>query len=126
MCAALEKILGLIDSDVKKGLRPTQGWTAKQYAATVRALLKSPYNAVSEDALVGICGGGDAGMRVVQAMVKSNLLAYRPLSEWARDIDRGAFSQGGRVVLTATSAAHLQCMRQLRLPFDLGSLLGLE
>ena len=102
---------------VKSGLEPQDddGWTPAQYAAAVRLLLASPARAVPADVVKAKFGGGGEGKRVLQAMVRANLLSYRPFSYWARDLDRSAF-QGCDVVITAPTPAHLACMRQLTLP----------
>ncbi len=60
-------------------------------------------------------GGGAAGEEVLQAMVRANLFAYRPVSSWAQDNDNSAFKDDD-VLITAPTPADLACMRGLKLP----------
>ena len=102
---------------VNSGLAPPKGagWTPQQYALAMRSILAAPANAVPIAMLEAAFGGGTAGREVVQAMVRANLLAYRPRSAWARDISKAVF-QGDRAVVAAPTPAHLACMEELELP----------
>ncbi len=118
MCsAALEDIKKTAYDTVNTGLepQPNDGWTPAQYATAVRSILAAPANAVSAGALKAQFGGGSAGKQVLQAMVRANLLAYRPRSVWARDIPRSTFGKD-LVVITAPTPADLAYMRELDLP----------
>ncbi|KAK9820192.1 hypothetical protein WJX72_007329 [[Myrmecia] bisecta] len=63
-----------------------------------------------------IDAGFTAQQQVLQAMVRENLLAYRPYSTWAIDIHTDAFGPKRKEVVTAPTPAHLHCMRELELP----------
>ncbi|KAK9829427.1 hypothetical protein WJX72_005786 [[Myrmecia] bisecta] len=63
-----------------------------------------------------IDAGFTAQQQVLQAMVRENLLAYRPYSTWATDIEVDAFGPKRREVVTPPTPAHLHCMRELELP----------
>lgn len=55
------------------------------------------------------------GKKALDAMVQANLLALRPYSFWAADIDVEAFGPRQRfTVVTAPSALHLYLMEQER------------
>ena len=122
--ADLQDILKMFRSHVKRGLTPGReaGWTGQQYAAAVRAITAGAPNAVPASVLEEECGGGDAGWQVLQAMVRADLVAYRPYSQWARDLPVDAFRAGAgpdaklTEVVTAPTPAHLHCMRELTLP----------
>ncbi len=122
--AALQDTLGTVRPSVQRGLEPKSeaGWTAQQYAAAVRAITASPPYAVLDSVLVAQFGGGSAGREVLQAMVREDLVACRPYSDWARDLPEEAFcASDGPVlmledVVTAPTPAHLYCMRELTLP----------
>ncbi len=55
-------------------------------------------------------------------MVREDLVAYRPYSDWARDLPVEAFRASDGpvhrldVVVTAPTPAYLHCMRELTLP----------
>ena len=118
MCfAALRYIKNTVSNSVHSGLRPQprDGWTPAQYATAVRSIIAAPANAVSARALMDKFGSGGAGRQVLQAMVRADLLAYRPKSDWARDIPSSAFEEDFFVV-TAPSPAELACMREVKLP----------
>ncbi|BDA41349.1 Uncharacterized ATP-binding protein MJ1659 at C-terminar half [Coccomyxa sp. Obi] len=114
---ALQGIIRKVRRSVKRGLKPKgeDGWTEAQYVTAAQSILAAQQNAVSADVLEAEFGGGAAGDMVLQAMVRANLLAYRPPSPWARDIDISAFKDD-EVVITAPTPAHLACMRELELP----------
>ena len=119
MCsAALTKIIKIVHRSVRLGLKPSAdaGFTAQQYATAVKAITTAPAHAVLAEVLQKLLGGGTAGKEVLQAMVRDNLVAYRPYSDWAMDIDMDAFGPQRREVVTAPTPAHLFCMRQLNLP----------
>ena len=122
--AALVDILKLVGPSVQRGLEPgpEAGWTAEQYGVAVRAITAGAPYAVLASELEAEFGGGYAGSQVLQAMARENLVAYRPYSDWARDLPAGVFraSDGPDpelgVVVTALTPAHLHCMRELTLP----------
>ncbi len=107
----------MVYASVNGGLEPDDkdGWTQAQYATAVRRILAAPANAASACALKAQFGGGGAGKEVLQAMVRANLLAYRPASSWARDIERSAFGKD-MLLVTAPTPADIACMRELELP----------
>eukprot|EP00882_Tetradesmus_deserticola_P018351 GHRQ01019711.1.p1 GENE.GHRQ01019711.1~~GHRQ01019711.1.p1 ORF type:complete len:274 (+),score=89.16 GHRQ01019711.1:126-824(+) len=89
---------------------PDAGYTAADYATAVNAILESPYNAVLKQRLMAVLG-----KRPLEAMVRANLLALRPYSSWATDIDVAAFGPRLRsTVVTALTALHLFLMREER------------
>ena len=122
--SALQGILTRVRPGVERGLTPGReaGWTFQQYAAVVRAITACAPYAVLASVLEEECGGGDAGRQVLQAMVREDLVAYRPYSEWARDLPEEAFCASDGpfaeldVVVMAPTPAHLYCMRKLTLP----------
>ena len=122
--AALRDVLRTVQRSVQRGLepKPEDGWTVQQYAAAVRAITAGPPYAVLASVLVAQYGGGSAGREVLQAMVREDLVSYRPYSDWARDLPVEAFcaSDGPdrmlEEVVTAPTPAHLYCMRKLTLP----------
>ena len=124
MHAALEEVLQTARPSVQRGLKPgpEAGWTVQQYAETVRAITAGASYAVLASVLEAQFGGGSAGRQVLQAMVRNDLVAYRPYSSWARDLPVGAFRASDRPnpeleeVVTAPSPAHLHCMQKLMLP----------
>ena len=85
--------------------------TTQQYVSVMEQLLAASYHAVSADDLIEALG--DDGEAALEAMVKENLLGYRPESSWARDVPVGAFDALSSNLVTAPSAAHLHCMRLL-------------
>jgi hypothetical protein len=93
--------------------KPGAGYTAADYAAAVKAILDSPYKAVNKKRLEAALGSQPGvALEVLEAMVQANLLALRPYSPWARDIDPEAFGPGRRsMVVTAPSALHLYLMQ---------------
>ena len=123
--AALQDTLGTVRPSVQSGLEPESeaGWTAQQYAAAVRAITAGPPHAVLASELVAQFGGRSSGRQVLEMMVREDLVFCRPYSEWARDLPEEAFraSDGPvhrlEVVVTAPTAAHLYCMRELTLPY---------
>ena len=100
---------------VRSGLKPSAGagWTAEQYAAVLDKLAVEPH-AVLASELEAEFGGGDVGAQVLQALVRQDLVAYRPYSRWARDIAVDAFGAKLAEVVTAPTPAHLYCMQELR------------
>lgn len=118
MCsAALKSVTKTVCETVRDGLDPVaeDGWTQAQYATAVRQILAGPENAVPAAVLRAKLGSEGAGKKVLQAMVRADLLTYRPYSSWARDISQSAFKQDGPVI-TAPTPAHLACMHRLELP----------
>ncbi len=103
---------------IQRGLNPgpKAGWNASQYCVALRAL-----SAVLASELEAEYGGGYAGSQVLQAMAREGLVAYRPYSQWARDLPAGVFrASDGPVpklwmVVTAPTPAQLHCMRELTL-----------
>jgi hypothetical protein len=94
------------------------GWLfAAEYAVAVNAILSSPYKAVALDSLIALMGSQQPRV-AVEAMVKANLLALRPYSEWAKDVDAAAFGPlqkstvvtAPSTVVTAPSAVELYLM----------------
>ena len=124
MHAALEEVLQTARPSVERGLKPgpEAGWTVQQYAETVRAITAGAPYAVLASVLEAQFGGGFAGRQILQAMVRNDLVAYRPYSNWARDLPVEAFRASDRPnvkleeVVTAPSPATLYCMRELTLP----------
>ena len=114
-CAALARIISPLYPKVRSGLSPSKdaGWTRQQYTDAVRNILAAPANAVPAAALEHALGEGAAGRQALQAMVRADLLVYRPQSRWAQDIDESAFPYYGMVV-TAPTPAHVACMRRLK------------
>ncbi|KAF6263071.1 hypothetical protein COO60DRAFT_1635487 [Scenedesmus sp. NREL 46B-D3] len=97
---AVHEPLSQVTKDVwrsmKPGYRPAPdaGYTAADYATAVDAILKSPYKAVNDEA---------------------NLLALRPYSPWAADIDAAAFGPKRRfTMVTAPPPLHLFLMKEER------------
>ena len=113
--AALEGIIQTVRPGVCSGLEPSAGagWTAEQYAAVLEKLAVEPH-AVLASELEAEFGGGYVGDQVLQAMVRQDLVAYRPHSYWARDIAEEAFGADLEEVVTAPTPAHLYCMQELR------------
>ena len=122
--AALVGIRKSVMPSVERGLEPgpEAGWTAEQYGAAVRAITAGAPYAVLAKELQAQLGKRYKGRQVLQAMVRANLVAYRPYSCWARDLPAGVFSASDSlgtepgVVVTAPTPAHLHCMRKLTLP----------
>ena len=113
--AALEGVIQTVRPGVCRGLEPSAGagWTAEQYAAVLEKLAVEPH-AVLASELEAEFGGGYVGDQVLQAMVRQDLVAYRPYSRWARDIAKEAFGADLEEVVTAPTPAHLYCMQELR------------
>ena len=66
---------------VCEGLKGQPGWSAAQYKIEVQQLVDSLHGAVIADELYSELGGEEgAAAAAVQAMVKANMLAYRPPS----------------------------------------------
>ena len=114
-CAALQSVIQIVRPGVCSGLEPSAGagWTAEQYAAVLDKLAVEPY-AVLASELKAEFGGGHVGAQVLKAMVRQDLVAYRPHSYWARDIAEEAFGADLEEVVTAPTPAHLYCMQELR------------
>ncbi|KAK9820217.1 hypothetical protein WJX72_007582 [[Myrmecia] bisecta] len=115
---ALTDIITTVRPSVERGLKPSPdaGWTAQHYATAVKEIIDAPWHAVPASALEDKFGSGYAGRQVLQAMMRENLVAYRPYSTWASDIDMDAFGPKRVEVVTAPTPAHLHCMRELELP----------
>ena len=113
--AALEGVIRIVRPSVFSGLEPSAdaGWTAEQYAAVLDKLAVEPH-AVLASELKAEFGGSHVGAQVQQAMVRQDLVAYRPYSRWARDIAEEAFGADLEEVVTAPTPAHLYCMQELR------------
>jgi hypothetical protein len=97
---------------MKRGYRPTPGagYTAADYATAANAILQSPYKAVNDEELEAVLGE-----QPLEAMVQANLLALRPYSHWAADIDAAAFGPGRRfTVVTAPTPLHLYLLEEER------------
>jgi hypothetical protein len=92
---------------------PGAGYTAADYATAVKAILDSPYQAVNKKRIEAALGGQPGvALEVLEAMVQANLLALRPYSPWAKDIDPEAFGPRRQfTVVTAPSALHLYLMQ---------------
>ena len=98
--------------NMRRGIRPPPGagYTASDYAAAVNAILGSPYKAVDIGSLEAALGSQQPSV-AVEAMVKANLLALRPYSSWASDVDVAAFGPTQDwVVVMAPSAVELYQM----------------
>ena len=66
---------------VKAGLRDRPGWRAAQYKTAVQRLVEAPHGAAITGDLYSELGTDkEAAEAAVQAMVKANMLAYRPAS----------------------------------------------
>lgn len=97
---------------MKPGYRPAPdaAYTAADYAIAVNAILKSSYKVVDDEDLTAVLGEPP-----LEAMVQANLLALRPYSPWAADIDAAAFGPGQRfTVVTAPTPIHLYLMQEER------------
>ncbi|EIE18339.1 hypothetical protein COCSUDRAFT_60307 [Coccomyxa subellipsoidea C-169] len=62
------------------------------------------------------------GHQVLEAMVAANLLAYRPVSDWSRDLPPELHGERCEALVTASSAAHLYAMHILQAAGDFGAL----
>jgi hypothetical protein len=114
--AALSQVAKDVWGTMRKGYKPTPGagYTAADYGAAVKAILDSPYHAVDIDSLEEALRSPHQDT-VVEAMVQANLLALRPYSTWAKDIEPAAFGPDERfTVVTAPSALHLYLMQKNR------------
>lgn len=110
--AALKQVTKDVWSVMRKGCNPAEGagYSARDYALAVKAILESPFKAVDEDTLENALG-----KHVVRAMVGANLLALRPYSAWAKDIDPAAYGPDGlSSVVAAPSAMALYLMQKKR------------
>lgn len=108
--AATSRLVKDVWRTMNCGYRPTSdaGYTAADYAtaAAVDAILKSPYKAVDDEDLIPVLG-----QQSLEAMVQANLLALRPYSHWAADIDAAAFGADlDATVVTAPTPLHLYLM----------------
>ena len=81
--------------------------SAKHHAVTVRELQRT-LNKYGED-----------GKAAVQALIRANVLGYRPYSPWATDVPREAYGKTKRAIITAPTAVHLYCMKILKEAGDL-------
>jgi hypothetical protein len=83
-------------------------YTAADYATAVDAILKSPFKAVNGVDLIAVLG-----QQSLEAMVQANLLALRPYSHWAEDIDAAAFGVDlDATVVMAPTPLHLYLMER--------------
>ncbi len=89
------------------------GYTKAQYDDAVAALLESPHNAVGLSQMEQLLGDGDRseGAAALEALLQAGLLALRPYSDWARDMEPAAFGPHSLPVITAPSAVHLHVMK---------------
>ena len=63
---------------------------------------------------IGLKAQVAAGGQAVQALVRANQLSLRPYSPWASDIPREAYGPDSSDIITAASAVHLSCLRDMR------------
>ncbi len=78
---ALEAVPRRALAKVKAGLRGRPGWSAAQYTTVVQRLAEAPHGAAIADELYSeLDPVKEAAEVAVQAMVKANMLAYRPAS----------------------------------------------
>lgn len=112
LVAALSQVVKDVWGTMKPGYRPAPdaGYTAADHATAVNAILESPYKAVNAEDLEAVLG-----RQPLEAMVQANLLALRPYSSWATDIDVAAFGPEQRLtVVTAPTSLHLYLMEAER------------
>jgi hypothetical protein len=110
--AALSQVAKDVWGTMEDGYVPASnaGYAARDYATAVAAILESPYNAVDKQQLTAVLG-----QQPLEAMVRANLLALRPYSPWAADIDVAAFGPRQRfTVVTAPTPLHLYLMEEER------------
>lgn len=110
--AALSQVAKDVWGTMEGGYVPAfnAGYTARDYATAVAAILESPYNAVDKQELIALLG-----KQPLEAMVQANLLALRPYSPWAADIDAAAFGVDlDATVVTAPTPLHLHLMERKR------------
>lgn len=110
--AALSQVAKDVWRTMNPGYRPAPdaAYTSADYAMAVDAILKSPYKAVDEEDLTAVLG-----KQPLEAMVQANLLALRPYSFWAEDIDAAAFGVDlDATVVTAPTPLHLHLMQEER------------
>ena len=66
---------------MKAGLRGCPSWSAAQYKTVVQRLVEAPHGAaIVEDLYLELSTVKEAAEAAVRAMVKANMLAYRPAS----------------------------------------------
>ena len=66
---------------VSAGLLGAPGWSAAQYSAVVQCLVQAPHGAIVADDLYTKLGIDKRSAKAaVMAMVKANMLSYRPPS----------------------------------------------
>eukprot|EP00878_Enallax_costatus_P016131 GHUV01016920.1.p2 GENE.GHUV01016920.1~~GHUV01016920.1.p2 ORF type:complete len:234 (+),score=95.96 GHUV01016920.1:1598-2299(+) len=116
ICALLPAALTQLTKDVWLTMKPGRlpapdaGYTATDYATAVKDILDSDHNAVED---VGLAE--KLGKQSLDAMVQANLLALRPYSSWAADIDDAAFGPDQCfTVVTAPTTLHLYLMKRHR------------
>jgi hypothetical protein len=130
LLAALDSITESVDPFVLRASEGGDGWTAAQFAHAALLLLNGTHNAVplqdmkmqlgrhnSTAVGFGAQAQAAAGGQAVEALVRANQLSLRPYSVWASDIAREAYgplTSKPRPVITAASAVHLSCMRDMR------------
>lgn len=79
--AALEEVCINPMEAVSAGLLGAPGWSAAQYSTVVQRLVQAPHGAVIADELYTTLGVDKRSAKAaVVAMVKGNLLSYRPPS----------------------------------------------
>ena len=76
--AALEKVWFPLDLQVQAGFSTEYTWRPDQYETVLRSLLSAKYNAVPLQVISQKLGVD--GKKIVKAMVKENLLSFRPQS----------------------------------------------
>ncbi len=104
---------------LEQGFSPEAGagYTSAQFGVAVQALVASSHGAVLRqdlcNELMSRTGVAAAEAReALQAMVRDNILAMRPYSPLARDIDPGAFGSPPSQIVTAPTAVHMYVMRK--------------
>jgi len=111
--AALRGVTGDVWEALKAGSAPSAdaGYTSKQFSTAVQALVESPFRSGAVDAQE--LGSKLGGAAALNAMVKADLVAIRPFSDWAQDIEPEAFGPKMRSsVVTAATPVHLHLMRE--------------
>jgi hypothetical protein len=125
--AALLTIKQSVEPFVMSARKGGDGWTAAQFAHAALLLLDSEHNAVTlgdmemqlgrhNSTALGINPDAQAaaGGQAVAALVRANQLSLRPYSDWARDVPEEAYGSLSSTIVTAASAVHLSCMRDMR------------
>jgi len=112
-CASRLAAMSRLVKDVWRTMDPRYwpaadvAYTVADYATAVDAILQSLYKAVDDVDLIAVLG-----QQLLEAMVRANLLAFRPYSHWAADIDAAAFGADlDATVVTAPTPLHLFLMQ---------------